>query len=470
MRLHSNSNKSAKLCDNHADQDPHKKQLLMLLMGTAGTGKSYTVHAIKDLLGSSCRLLAFTGNAAFNIGGQTAHSLLWLPVAGKMYHEMNTQKKEQYEEFWPRHIKYVIIDEVSMVGQHTFYWIVSRLKQLTGSCLPFGGLNIILVGDFAQLPPVGDDPLWMIPKNHQRKQHGYWLYQQFDKAVTLTEVKRQDAEDAKEFMELLYRTRNGQNSREDWNKLGVRAEQKLDPQAVKKYKSELIRLQATNKKCSNYNTDKLLETGHPTAKMSAVHSCRRASTAIALKARGLWSHLFLSKDSKVRLLTNLWVEAGLYNGALGTVVDIIYAKDITPPNLPAVVLVRFKHFKGPALKIEGKVYKNVPIVLFEAEWFDGKDMSRKQIPLKLAWAIIIHASQGQTLEGAWIDIENKEHASGLTFVALSRIKTLANSVIERFTFKRLMKCKHKNTEARRKEEERIRKIENDMTVNCVYLQ
>ena len=114
---------------------------------------------------------------------------------------------------------------------------------------------------------------------------------------------------------------------------------------------------------------------------------------------------------------------GLVNGAQGTVVDIVYDRNsYTKHGLPKCVIVDFKGYKGPALFKDHPTY--VPIVPFQANWIDFKQRYRNQIPLDLAFAITIHKSQGLTLERAVIDLGKSENQSGgITFVALSRLKT-----------------------------------------------
>ena len=136
---------------------------------------------------------------------------------------------------------------------------------------------------------------------------------------------------------------------------------------------------------------------------------------------------------------NLLTEAGLVNGAMGTVHDIIYKPNTRPGTLPAVVLVKFDHYTGPScLDSEQRI---VPICPRKAEWFArGMEKSRTQLPLNLAWAMTIHKSQGSTLTKAVIDVGKSEKCSGIAYVALSRVKTskgvaLVSYALDRFTKK-----------------------------------
>uniref|UniRef100_A0A1X7TEW2 ATP-dependent DNA helicase n=1 Tax=Amphimedon queenslandica TaxID=400682 RepID=A0A1X7TEW2_AMPQE len=116
--------------------------------------------------------------------------------------------------------------------------------------------------------------------------------------------------------------------------------------------------------------------------------------------------------------SNLWVEVGLDNGAMGTVEAICY-KETTPPHLPVAVMVQFDHYTGPTVH-EG----TVPITPVCRNWCSSrKQCSHLQLPLKLAWAVTIHKSQGITLDKVVIDV-GKKFSCGLTFVACSRVRKL----------------------------------------------
>ncbi|XP_057869620.2 uncharacterized protein LOC131076453 [Cryptomeria japonica] len=133
------------------------------------------------------------------------------------------------------------------------------------------------------------------------------------------------------------------------------------------------------------------------------------------------------------LTTNIWTKAGLVNGALGEVVDIVYEYGSKPPDIPAYVITRINNYTGPSWN---PTYpKLVPITPISLG-------NRRQIPLKMMWAIIVHKSQGLTLQKAPIDIGATER-QGLTFTAISKVKTLDGLRIEPgFSFERY--CKMQN--------------------------
>ena len=137
------------------------------------------------------------------------------------------------------------------------------------------------------------------------------------------------------------------------------------------------------------------------------------------------------------LTRNLWTEKGLCNGSMGTVVDIVYKEGDHPPALPIAVIVQFDDtYTGPSFRSD--IPRSVPIIpqTNESDLY-GSSHERQQLPLKLSWAITIHKSQGLTLGKAWVDIGKSEKFTGLTYVALSRVRRLEDLIIEPMTLERL---------------------------------
>ena len=132
----------------------------MIVTGQAGSGKSYLINGLKNLLTSSCHITAFFGVAAFNVKGQTLHSLFQLPIRGKKNGDLKGPSLQRLQENVTG-IKYIIIDEFSVIGQAMFGWIDRRCRQGTGKMDElFGGINVILFVDTAQLPPISDKLLY----------------------------------------------------------------------------------------------------------------------------------------------------------------------------------------------------------------------------------------------------------------------------------------------------------------------
>ena len=186
------------------------------------------------------------------------------------------------------------------------------------------------------------------------------------------------------------------------------------------------------------NKSKILECNqiedHPVVKIKAVNNGRHAQKADSSKAGGLLQLLYLCRDSKVMLVANIKVEWGLFNGAVGTVVDIVYLNGRRPtddpPPQPDVVFVQFNGYKGPAFIEDHPTI--VPIVPINRSTECICRCKRTQIPLRLAWGMTIHKCQGMTVgEGEtfrYIVIHPGNHAfesksPGALFVALSRAKS-----------------------------------------------
>jgi ATP-dependent DNA helicase PIF1 len=155
--------------------------------------------------------------------------------------------------------------------------------------------------------------------------------------------------------------------------------------------------------------------------------------------------------------SNLWQETGLCNGATGIVQEIIYKYNQHPPSLPISVLVEFDKYSGPPFIENHPTWVPIPPVTFE--WSDTRRHSRRQLPLRLSYAMTIHKSQGQTLNKAVIDIGAKERTAGLTFIALSRLRQLNHAIIQPMTYERLNSIsKSKQTISRIKEEDHLKKL------------
>ena len=173
---------------NSVDENP----MHLLIKGIAGSGKSYVIDAIRNLLKEKCQVLAYTGKASYNVNGLTLHSFLKLPIGTKRLFELKGIALQQLQNNL-EDVKYIIIDEYSFVGQSLLGWIDCRCRQATGQIdKAFGGLSVILVGDIAQLSPVGDKPLFhTLPKTDKQIQ-GHLMYQLFKQVVTLTVNHRVD--------------------------------------------------------------------------------------------------------------------------------------------------------------------------------------------------------------------------------------------------------------------------------------
>ena len=395
--------------------------LRMVVSGTAGTGKSYLIQCLKLLLKEHLMVTAPTGVAAFNVDGYTLHSLLSLPIRGD-FKPLEGKRLQTIQQALAG-VEYIIINEMSMVGRKLFGQVDRRLRQVFPHRSEefFGGCSCLLIGDWGQLPPVMDLPLYTTVSRTELSDLGSANYHMFDRAVVLDVVMRQAGKDAGQelFRSLLMRLRNGESTEDDWRQMMKRTPAEVgDVTAF----DGALRLYPTVEAVAEYNANKLRASGQPIAVIRAVHTGPDASRASMDEAGGLEPVVCLAHGARVMLCANLWVEVGLVNGALGTVVAICYENDRRPPDLPVAVTVRFDSYTGPTLS-DG----TIPICPLLRTWFSTtRQCSRLQLPLRLSWAVTIHKSQGLTLDKVVIDVGKKEFSSGLTFVACSRVHRLTD--------------------------------------------
>ena len=191
------------------------------------------------------------------------------------------------------------------------------------------------------------------------------------------------------------------------------------------------------------------DSGHPIATIHGLHTGPNVSKASPDECGGLEPVIHLCKEARIMLTNNLWIEAGLVNGAMGTVKAIAYLRG-SPPYLLQAVIVKFDQYSGPTLH-DG----TIPIVPLKRTWVEGNNaMSRQQLPLKLAWAITIHKAQGLTMNKVVIDIGKREFTPGLTFVACSRVRQLSDLVFyPSFDFQRLQSLANSQRLQERKHED-----------------
>ena len=323
--------KAYNIVRNHAEQLWPKLPLFLIIIGVGGTGKSYVISALCQMLQHKSAIAAPTGKAAFNVKGVTLHSLLKLPVGQKGHKDLSGPSLVQIQH-QIRGIEYIIIDEYSMLGQTLFGWIDKRLRQITGHCdEPFGGKSVVLIGDPGQLPPVGDKPLYHSQPSSGVAEQGRCMYHLFDKVVRLQTKHRVQGSDPKHrhFRNLLERLCTGDSTVEDWKSLLAR--QPLSVSNIDDFK-DAIRLYFRNEDVKNYNHEKLMALNQPIAHINAHHSTPFAKTMDPDELSLLEPVISIAKGAKVMLTMNLWPIVGLCNGANGAIVDIIYQINHQPPS------------------------------------------------------------------------------------------------------------------------------------------
>ena len=254
----------------------------------------------------------------------------------------------------------------------------------------------------------------------------------FTEMVILTEVMRQqgDSSSAQQFREVLSQLRDGPHSRESWQFLLSRTRENLDVK-VRTVFNNALHLYPTKEHTAASNLDHLEQLEQPVLKINAVHRGEGARNGTADDTR-LESELLLAKRARVMITRNLWTSGGLVNGTMGTVYDMICEDGVEDPfpTMPAVILVAVDKYTGSANMAINDIHV-VPILPAEAQWeVKHKVCQRKQFLLVLAFAITIHKSQSLTLARVVLDFEKKDVTSGLSYVALSRIRNIEHLMFE----------------------------------------
>ncbi len=392
----------------------------LFLTGKAGTGKTTFLKRLKELSPKRMIVLAPTGIAAINAGGMTIHSFFQLPfspyVPGTTFGS-GEQKRYQFSKLKRniiRSIDLLVIDEISMVRSDLLDAIDSVLRQYRKRHdLPFGGVQLLMIGDLQQLAPVVtpqeehllgqhyDTPFFF--SSNALKQVGYLT-------IELKKVYRQQDE---QFISLLNQIRENKASEATLQALN----QRYIPNFVPPKEGNYIRLTTHNAPAQYINEQQLAVLPAQSFSFTAdiegdfPETSYPADFKLTLKPGA--QVMFIKNDPQHRF----------YNGMIGEVIGVK-----TDEN-GSKIIVRSKD-SGEEFDLEKMEWTNAKYTLNEKtkeieETVEGKFM---QYPLRLAWAITIHKSQGLTFEHAIIDASHS-FTHGQTYVALSRCKTLEGMVL-----------------------------------------
>jgi ATP-dependent DNA helicase PIF1 len=372
----------------------------LFITGKAGTGKSTLLKYFKANTGKKIIVLAPTGVAAINVGGQTIHSFFRLPPKIIQKDAIKRLRDRSLIES----LDMVIIDEVSMVRSDLMDGIDYALRLNRGRMkTPFGGIQMVFFGDLFQLSPVVENEARQLLEERYSS-HYFFSAKVFNdchiKVIELSTIYRQKDS---AFMELLNRVRSKEHTKEDLDTLNKRVQKEI---AVSKKDATVI-LTTTNSLANAINQDRLSKLPGKEISYEAMVTGKFEKSAYPTDAS-----LKLKKGAQIILIKNdpdkRWV-----NGTLAKVVAL--SKD------SIVVDINGSTYDVPVVKWQKIEYSyNEDEDKIEDEVIGGF----AQYPIKLAWAITIHKSQGQTFDNVIIDLGHGAFTHGQLYVALSRCTCL----------------------------------------------
>ena len=389
-----------------------KTDMSLFLTGKAGTGKTTFLREVVRYTKKKCIVLAPTGIAAVNAGAMTIHSFFQFGlgpfvqgvIEPKSDFRINKSKLELI-----RHLQLLIIDEVSMVRADLMDHIDVELRRIRRNSKPFGGVQLLMIGDLQQLPPIahgGEDELL--------RQYYKTLYFFSSAALksmkySCIELKNVYRQTDRHFIDILNHARDCTLTSQDISDLNARYVPGFSPKPEDGY----IRLMTHNRQVDYVNETELEKLdSKPYTFVAAVTGTfpeESYPTANSLTLKKGAQVMFIKNDPERRFI----------NGTLGEVKSI-------DKNSIAVRLAE----SGTVIDVEPMEWQNIRYQFDE----ESKEISAKQIgrfkqyPLKAAWAITVHKSQGLTFDKAIIDV-HAAFSPGQAYVALSRCRTLDGLVL-----------------------------------------
>ncbi|MFA6397585.1 MAG: AAA family ATPase [Candidatus Paceibacterota bacterium] len=388
----------------------------VFLTGEPGAGKTYTINEYVNFLrtnGVETAITASTGIAATHIGGMTIHSWSGIGIKRKFNkYDLDKIASIEYIVKRIRRTKVLIIDEVSMLSADTLSMVDAVCREVKQNSEAFGGLQIIFVGDFFQLPPIvknvpNDEDFLQQEMFSEEKSKSNFAYDcsAWERAKPLvcyiTEQYRQDDED---FLSILSAIRQNTFNKNHLQKIEKR---KIDQ--VKTFPENIPKLFSHNIDVDFVNNETLSKIENRTVTFQMSSDGNEFLAAVLKKGCLSPENLILKVGAEVMFTKNSQKD-GFVNGTLGTVIGFD------------------QNDEHPIVKIKN----NRNITVEPMEWVveeNGKIKAKIiQVPLRLAWAITVHKSQGMSMDGAIMDLSGVfEYGQG--YVALSRVRRLSGLYI-----------------------------------------
>jgi PIF1 helicase. len=388
----------------------------LFLTGKAGTGKTTFLHYIRNKTDKKIIVSAPTGVAAINAGGVTLHSLFQLPfepfipdVEGKRKLELKVKMRRSKIELF-RELELLVIDEVSMLRADMLDAIDTILRRFRNRHKPFGGVQMLFIGDLFQLPPVVQpedrellEPFYPSPFFFHAR-----VFLEYEPLhIELDTVYRQSE---RVFVEMLNRIRNNRITDADIQRLNMHYNPNFSLSGDNRY----IVLTTHNYQADKINENELQRLPGKEYVFKGKVTGEFPDTSLPVGA-----DLKLKPGARVMFTRNEGGERSrYYNGKLATVVGLTSNS----------IMVRFED--ATEMEAEPEVWKNIRYTLNadSGEILEEEIGSYSQFPLRLAWAITIHKSQGLTFDHVIIDA-GRAFAAGQVYVAFSRCTSLDGIVL-----------------------------------------
>ncbi len=388
----------------------------IFLTGKAGTGKTTFLRRLKEESSKRIVVVAPTGIAAINAEGVTIHSFFQLSFAPFIPDAQYKLKEQQYR-FSKQKIRVIqsidtlVIDEISMVRADLLDAVDNVLRRFRKNNLPFGGVQMVMIGDLGQLAPVAKDDEWQMLSRYYDTPYFFSSLALKSTRYAIVELKTVYRQSDSHFVELLNRVRDNRADDSVLAALNSRYIPNFQPPVEEGY----IRLTTHNFQAQQENDRQLaLLPGKPytyEASITGKYPEMLFPTEQTLTLKEGAQVMFVKNDSSA--------DKAFYNGMLGTVTEI------NDKNL----FVRTKD-TGMVIKVEPEQWENTRYEINERtnEITEEVEGTFTQLPVKPAWAITVHKSQGLTFGRAIIDVQ-RAFTHGQTYVALSRCRTLEGLVL-----------------------------------------